>query len=131
MTKNQLWEEVKRDIHIDKFFTNDTTYCLYNGCKISYRSGEVDLYNCNTGGNTFAPLSLRQMQPFLKYGFKVGTEYLALDNVRTEVMLLDVLIRKCERESNILDLLKLKKRKTLLSNLIKSSYYANTKEKHV
>ena len=131
MNKQELWMEVKRDIHVDKFFSKNATYCLYNGCKISYTNGNVELFNCNTGGNTFAPLSQRQMQPFLEHGFKTGTEYLAIDNVRTEVMLLDVLVRKCERENNILDLLKLKKRKTLLSNLIKSNYYANNKEKHV
>ena len=71
------------------------------------------------------------MQMFLDHGFREGTEYLALDNVKTEVMLLDVQIRRCERTKNVLDLLKLKKRKTLLSNLIKSNYYGNTKEKHV
>ena len=131
MTLQELWQEVKRDNHLDKFRCGETHYCLYNGCKIS-RSGErVVIHNCNTGGGTFALVSPRQMQMFLRYGFREGTQYLALDNLKTEVMLLDVEIRRCERTQNILDLLKLKKRKTLLTNLIKSSYYGNTKEKHV
>ena len=48
MNKQELWMEVNRDIHLDKFFDKDTTYCLYNGCKISYTNGNVELFNCNT-----------------------------------------------------------------------------------
>jgi hypothetical protein len=127
----EVWQEVQRDIHLDKFISGATTYCLHNGCKIAHSGKRVAIYNCNTGGGTFALVSPRQMQMFLDHGFREGTEYLALDNVKTEVMLLDVQIRRCERTKNVLDLLKLKKRKTLLSNLIKSNYYGNTKEKHV
>jgi len=125
MTFEDLWNEVMGDIRLDKYGTKTKTYCIHNGCKIINNKGVISIYNCNTGGNTFAPLSPLQLKPFLQHGFKVGTEYLVIDNVRTEIMLLGVQIRRNERLKNIVETLKLKKRKTLLSNLIKSSYYGN------
>ena len=127
VNKEDLWGSIMRDRFIDVYNYEEGMYTIYNGCKVSMSKGRVRFYNCNTGADSFAELSERQMQPFYKHGFYVGVELLKLDNYETEVMLLDIKILRAEKQS---ETLKLKKRRTLLQNQInqiKSNYYGNKK----
>ena len=117
LTLTKIFSNVIKDKFLDKFSTDDgERYCLHNGCKISKKGGRIKLFNLNTGGGTFAPLSERQILPFRMYGFRAGTEYLRIDNMRTEINLLDMEVKRLGRDGNTPDLLKAKKRRTLLEN---------------
>tara|TARA_R110000751_G_scaffold1961_3_gene7223 strand:- start:374 stop:772 length:399 start_codon:yes stop_codon:yes gene_type:complete len=117
LTLTKIFSNVIKDKFLDKFSTDDgERYCLHNGCKISKKGGRIKLFNLNTGGGTFAPLSERQILPFRMYGFRAGTEYLRIDNMRTEINLLDMEVKRLGRGGNTPDLLKAKKRRTLLEN---------------
>ena len=117
LTLTKIFSNVSKDKFLDIYTTDDgEVYCLYNGCKISKKGGRIKIYNLNTGGGTFAPLSERQILPFRMYGFRAGTEYLRIDNMRTEINLLDMEVKRLGRDGNTPDLLKAKKRRTLLEN---------------
>ena len=117
LTLTKIFSNVIKDKFLDKYSTDDgERYCLFNGCKISKKGGRVKLFNLNTGGGTFAPLSERQILPFRMYGFRAGTEYLRIDNMRTEINLLDMEVKRLGRDGNTPDHLKAKKRRTPLEN---------------
>ena len=124
LTLTKLFASVVKDRWLDKYSSDEgEVYCLYNGCKISKKGGRIKIYNLNTGGGTFAPLSERQILPFRMYGFKAGTEYLNIDNIKTEINLLSMEIKKMSRGGNTPDLLKAKKRRTLLENQLHQGVY--------
>tara|TARA_Y100001973_G_C5203976_1_gene339994 strand:+ start:2096 stop:2518 length:423 start_codon:yes stop_codon:yes gene_type:complete len=116
LSLEDLWASIVKDIHMDIYNDDKGMYCIYRGCRIFRHKETIKLYNCNTGSDNFALLSARQLQPFLSYGFKIGAEYLRLDNYRTEIMLLDLIILDMEKEGKSSELLKAKKRRTLLQN---------------
>ena len=127
VNKEELWLSIVKDRFIDVYNHEEGMYTIYNGCKVTNVKGRIRFYNCNTGADSFAELSDRQMELFYKHGFHAGVELLKLDNCRTEVMLLDIQILRAEKQS---ETLKLKKRRTLLQNQInqiKSNYYGNKK----
>ena len=117
LTLTKIFQSVIKDKWLDTYSNDDgEVYCLHNGCKIAKRSGRISIYNLNTGGGTFAPLSERQILPFRMYGFRAGTEYLRINNMRTEIHLLDMEVKKLTRTKDTPQLLKAKKRRTLLEN---------------
>jgi len=117
LTLAKVFARVVSDKWLDKYKSEGgEVYCLHNGCKISKKGGMIKIYNLNTGGGTFARLSDRQMLPFRMYGFRAGTEYLNIDNIRTEIMVLAMEIKKMSRNAQSPGLLKAKKRRTLLEN---------------
>lgn len=123
LTLTKIFANVIKDKYLDKYSDDGEKYCLYNGCKISNKGGKIKLYNLNTGGGTFATLSERQILPFKLYGFRAGTEYLRIDNMRTEINLLDMEVKRLGRDGNTPDLLKAKKRRTLLENKLHNEVF--------
>ena len=116
LTLDDLWQSVVKDKMMDVYVDEADKYCIYKGCKITKTLAGVDIHNCNTGSNNFAKLSKRQLAPFLTYGFRLGVEYLRLDNFRTEIMLLNLKINDLQKANKTSTLLKAKKRRTLLQN---------------
>jgi hypothetical protein len=116
ITLDDLWQSVVKDKIMDIYVDDTDKYCIYKGCKITKTLAGIDIHNCNTGSDNFAKLSRRQLKPFLTYGFRLGAEYLRLDNFRTEIMLLDLKIRDLDKAQKKSNMLKAKKRRTLLQN---------------
>ena len=116
LTLENLWQSVVKDKIMDIYDDGTDRYCIYKGCKITKTLEGVYIYNCSTGSNSFAKLSRRQLTPFLTYGFRLGVEYLRLDNFRTEILLLNLLIKDLDKAYKKSNVLKAKKRRTLLQN---------------